>query len=539
VAPGIADVGLRVAVEVTASNASGEAAAQSPPSEPVASPPPESVSPPTIGGDAVEGSALLASTGAWTNGPDTFGYLWERCDAAGCAEIRWFTDAAYTLRRDDVGFAVRVRVTASNPGGAATATSTETPVVLPLPPANEASPVVTGVAAEGETLTSSNGTWRSSAAVSYSHRWQRSADGGQAWVDVGAPGATYLVGAADVGSILRAVVTAANAGGATEAASAATNVVTPPGAPTVLVPPSVSGVIQERGRLNALEGTWSGTPDFSYAWQRSTDGGQTWSAVPRGSTSRYTAVAADVGRLLRVLVTGRNDQGSLTVASESWLIRPAGGGELHLANSTWYCNTAVDLGLVRVTIMDGRLRDAIRIDACSGRIGRVEVTTNGIDGLKVRNTEPVAQDLTIESGFVRCTGRPAGAHQDGIQVLGGTRVTFRNLVVWCGDPESQYGAGVNSSALIAAGGSGGAGTPTDVVIVHSVMGPGTANGVLVEASLRSGLRGSVACPDATPAGGPVLIGAGAVDGIDEANEKPGLEDARCSSFEAALAWAAG
>jgi hypothetical protein len=493
-----------------------------------------------VSGDAVEGSTLHAAAGDWTNGPDVFTYAWDRCDASGCTEIRWATDPGYTLWRDDVGFRIRARVTASNPSGAATAVSAETAVVLPLPPVSEEPPVVTGVAAQGETLTVSNGDWYSSAAIAYAHRWQRSGDGGQTWVDLQAPATpTYVVAAGDVGRILRAVVTAANAGGSTEAPSAPTATVSPPGAPTVLALPSVSGVVQERGRLNALEGTWSGSPGFTYAWQRSTDGGSTWSNVPRGSSSRYTAVAADVGGLLRVRITGSNAHGSLTVSTESWLIHPAGGGQLHLANSTWYCNTAVDLQLVRVTIVDGRLRDAIRIDDCSGRIGRVEVVTNGIDGLKVRNTEPVAHDLAIEGGYVRCTGHPEGAHQDGIQVLGGTRVTFRNLVIWCGDPQSEFGTGVNSSALIAAGGAGGASTPTDVVIESSVMGPGTANGVLVESSVRSGIRGSVACPDWTPAGGPVLIGAAAVDGIDVDNEKPALDDPRCSSFEAALAWVGG
>jgi hypothetical protein len=261
--------------------------------------------------------------------------------------------------------------------------------------------------------------------------------------------------------------------------------------------------------------------------------------VPRGTTSRYTAVAADVGRLLRVVVTGRNQYGSHAAATDAWTIHPAGNGRLYLANTTWYCNEPVDLELVRVTILDGALRDAVRFDDCSGRVGRVEIDTNGIDGLKVRNTEPVAHDLTVEGGYVRCTGHPQGAHQDGIQVLGGARVTFRNLVVWCGGPDPTFGDGVNSSALIATGGAAAATIPTDVVIEHSVLGPGTANGVLVEGSLRSGVRSSVACPDWTPAGGPVLLGAAAVEGIDVDNEKPGLDDPRCSSFEAALAWAAG
>jgi hypothetical protein len=163
------------------------------------------------------------------------------------------------------------------------------------------------------------------------------------------------------------------------------------------------------------------------------------------------------------------------------------------------------------------------------------VDTNGVDGLKVRNTQPVAHDLTVEGGYVRCHGHPDSVHQDGVQVMGGSRITFRDLVVWCPSVNPDFGEGVNSSAFIAQAGAG-ATVPTDIVIEHSVLGPGTANGVLVEASLRSGLRFSVACPDATPAGGPVMLGSAAVDGIDVDNEKPALDDVRCSSFEAALAW---
>jgi hypothetical protein len=115
-------------------------------------------------------------------------------------------------------------------------------------------------------------------------------------------------------------------------------------------------------------------------------------------------------------------------------------------------------------------------------------------------------------------------------------VTFRNLVVWCDDLSNEFGGGVNASALIARGGTE-ASTPTDIVIEHSVMGPGTANGVMIDDSVRSGIRNSVACPDATVAQGPVFIGLGAIDPIDVDNEKPPLEDPRCSSFDAAVAWA--
>ena len=102
-------------------------------------------------------------------------------------------------------------------------------------------------------------------------------------------------------------------------------------------------------------------------------------------------------------------------------------------------------------------------------------------------------------------------------------------------PEADFGDGVNSSALIGKAGAGSE-PPTDIVIEHSVAGPGTANGILVSESVRSGIRGSVACPDFTVAGGPVLLGVDSVDGIDVDNEKPPSDDPRCTSFDAAMSW---
>jgi hypothetical protein len=75
------------------------------------------------------------------------------------------------------------------------------------------------------------------------------------------------------------------------------------------------------------------------------------------------------------------------------------------------------------------------------------------------------------------------------------------------------------------------------VIEHSVMGMGNANGVHVGESVRNGIRNSVACPDRTPGNGPVSFNVDAVEGIDVDDEKPPADDPRCTSFEAALAWA--
>ena len=82
--------------------------------------------------------------------------------------------------------------------------------------------------------------------------------------------------------------------------------------------------------------------------------------------------------------------------------------------------------------MRTEVEDAVRLDQnCSGRIGRVEVDTWTADGIKVQNRGTVAHDLVIESGYVKCHDVAGSYHQDGIQAMGGHRLTFRNLAVDC------------------------------------------------------------------------------------------------------------
>ncbi len=80
-------------------------------------------------------------------------------------------------------------------------------------------------------------------------------------------------------------------------------------------------------------------------------------------------------------------------------------------------------------------------------------------------------------------------------------------------------------------------TPTDIVVEHSVLMPGAAHTFTVGASLRSGIRNSVLCPDRT--GSNPFTNSGATDPVYVSILEPPLSDTRCSSFASALAWAQG
>ena len=138
---GAADAYHQLEVIVTAADANGSTGATSPSSGVVldangyASPPPGPALPngsaPTISGPAREGATLTAATGAWTNGPLSYAYQWQRCDAAGlgCAPIAAASAPSYTLVAADAYARVRVLVRATGPGGTSDATSDATRVI--------------------------------------------------------------------------------------------------------------------------------------------------------------------------------------------------------------------------------------------------------------------------------------------------------------------------------------------------------------------------------------------------------------------------
>jgi hypothetical protein len=129
-----ADVGHRMRVRVTAVNAEGATNARSAPTAAVsASAAPRNTERPTIAGVARVGEELTAAEGSWSGNPVSFAYQWQRCDIDGsnCFDVAGATGKTYGVRLADLGFRLRVEVTARNSEGIGTAISALTAVVAP------------------------------------------------------------------------------------------------------------------------------------------------------------------------------------------------------------------------------------------------------------------------------------------------------------------------------------------------------------------------------------------------------------------------
>ena len=201
--------------------------------EPATAAPPVNTAPPTITGTAQVGQALTAGNGTWSNTPTSFAYQWVRCNAGGnsCVNVANGTQRTYTLVGADSANTMRVRVTATNADGSATAESAQTAVVAPATsssaPRNTAPPTISGTPRVGEELTADDGTWTANP-TSFAYQWQRcDADVATCTNVVGANGKTYGVRLADLGYRLRVAVTARNARGNATANSAITALVAP------------------------------------------------------------------------------------------------------------------------------------------------------------------------------------------------------------------------------------------------------------------------------------------------------------------------
>ena len=188
-------------------------------------------------------------------------------------------------------------------------------------------------------------------------------------------------------------------------------------------------------------------------------------------------------------------------------------GSITSTDQTWTCKGAVDLDSVTVTMTPAsaaKKADAIHLqNGCTGRIGRLEVTTSIADGVKVSQG---VHDLTIGGGRIHCLAKLPVLHQDAVQVMGGSKITMTGLIMDCGRPQDTL---INSNLFMNKAGNSTE-PPSDVVCDSCVFGPDAAHTVSIQESVRSGVVNSTLCP-AKFARQTLSIGAAAVDPVNVGN----------------------
>lgn len=278
---------------------------------------PVSLDRPEIGGVLAEGHTLTTTDGTWTsNAAPSFTYRWQRCTAVGdCADIAGATASSFALTEVQVGWRMRVVVIAANAGGSGSTTSTISDPVTASGPVNVTPPSIAGAAVERTTLTGSAGTWTTSRPATYTYRWERCLNGTCAAI-TNATTLTYRLAAADIGYTVRLKVTGTSAGGVTILASATTAVVVA-AAPVSTVRPAITGKATQGSILTTSSGSWSSSRalTYVYAWHRCDVALSSCAPIAGATTTRYTLTPADLGTVVRSVVTATNSGGSVQATS--------------------------------------------------------------------------------------------------------------------------------------------------------------------------------------------------------------------------------
>ncbi len=291
--------------------------------------PPANSALPTIGGTPLLGATLTASSGSWSgDAPITFTYQWRRCNEAGasCSDISGATGTTRVVSADDVGFTLRIQVTAMNSAGSSVVQSDPTgKVTSSSGPVNTNEPTVSGSLVQGQTLTGTSGSWSGTTPIGYAYQWVRcgtdggAADGSNCAFISGATGATYVLTKDDVGHRMRLRVSASNSAGQQTVASNATGTIaaTSTTAPKLTKEPSVSGTPKQGQTLTANVGGWSGTAPigYGYQWLRCDGNGNNCAVLGGQTKPTFVPGASEVNTRIRVRITASNSGGSTQATS--------------------------------------------------------------------------------------------------------------------------------------------------------------------------------------------------------------------------------
>ena len=220
--------GMRIRVRVTATNSVAAVSQSSAATEIVgATVPSLSVTPPVQGQNVVD-QTLSVGTGTWLGSPPlTYTYQWRRCDPVGdlasCTPIPLATKNTYIPTTADIGFSLRVYITATNAAGTSTGFTNHTFPIIDkqhFKPLSVDLPAIEGTLQVGRQLTGDAGSFGGDLPITTKLQWRRCDATGAACRTIhGATKVVYFPTVSDLGSTLRFEVTAKNAYGTTVADS--------------------------------------------------------------------------------------------------------------------------------------------------------------------------------------------------------------------------------------------------------------------------------------------------------------------------------
>jgi uncharacterized protein YukE len=182
-------------------------------------------------------------------------------------------------------------------------------------PVNVSLPAIAGIPKDGNTLKAGKGSWTGLTPFTAAYQWLRcNASGGECSKIATATTTAHKATHEDVGHALRVVVTVSNVEGSGSATSPATVPVALK-APVKGKAPVISGPAQDGQVLTVGNGTWGGTPPFSYGYQWQKCVLKVCSSIAGATSSTYRVVSSELKQQLRALVTASNAAGSATAAS--------------------------------------------------------------------------------------------------------------------------------------------------------------------------------------------------------------------------------
>jgi hypothetical protein len=256
----------------------------------------------------IVGATLTATVGTWTAVPAVTAYTqqWQRSSDGGTSnfiDITGATALTYVVTASDVGFPLRIRVSATNANGTG-GPQASTATLAGAVGYNVTLPTVRGNYVVGQTLESTDGTWSSPYTITLSFQWKR--DGVNITTGSSAVSPTYVVQAADIGTVVTVQVTASTTQGSLAVTSPSRGTVT---AVNNSVLPTISGTVRVGSTLTVAQGTWLNASTITQQWQSSSDS-TTWNAIVGAGSTSYVLTTAESGLYIRAQVFGNFTSGS-------------------------------------------------------------------------------------------------------------------------------------------------------------------------------------------------------------------------------------